>query len=85
MRKPDGAVVLAGSDFTPNGALYYTDRKALSFQCHPEFSTEFAVDLLVSRRGVRIDEHLVDQALLTLQKPSHRHDLLAAISRFLAA
>jgi len=85
VRKPDGAVVLAGSDFTPNGALYYTDRKALSFQCHPEFSTEFAVDLLVSRRGVRIDEHLVDQALLTLQKPSHRHDLLAAISRFLAA
>lgn len=85
VKKPEGAVVLAGSDFTPNGALYYTDRKALSFQCHPEFSTDFATDLLVSRRGVRIDAQLVDDALITLKQPSQRHDLLDAISKFLAA
>jgi GMP synthase-like glutamine amidotransferase len=85
VKTPEGAVVLAGSDFTPNGALYYTNRKALSFQCHPEFSHDFATDLLISRKGIRIDEKLVDDAVLTLKRDSHRHDLLAAISRFLAA
>ena len=85
VRKPETAVVLAGSDFTPHGALYYTDRKALSFQCHPEFCHDFASDLLISRRGVRIDPALVDQALPTLRTPSSRQDVLGAISRFLAA
>ncbi len=85
VKKPETAVVLAGSDFTPHGALYYTDRKGLSFQCHPEFCEGFASDLLISRRGIRIDEALVDQALTTLKKPSHRHDVLGAISRFLGA
>lgn len=83
--KPDNALRLAGSDFTPNGALYYTDRKALSFQCHPEFCESFASDLLISRRGVRIDAGLVDQAVETLKTPSSRNDVLGAISNFLAA
>ncbi|MGA9659982.1 MAG: type 1 glutamine amidotransferase [Asticcacaulis sp.] len=81
--KPENAIVLAGSEFTPHGALYYTDRKGLSFQCHPEFCEGFASDLLISRRGIRIDEALVDQALATLNSPSHRHDVLGAISKFL--
>ncbi|MDI7774886.1 type 1 glutamine amidotransferase [Asticcacaulis sp. EMRT-3] len=85
VKKPDGAVVLAGSDFTPHAALYYTDRKALSFQCHPEFGEDFAADLLLSRRGGRIDADLVDQALSTLKRPSQRHEVLGAISKFLAA
>ncbi len=83
--KPDSAIRLAGSDFTPNGALYYTDRKALSFQCHPEFCESFASDLLISRRGVRIDAALVDQAVETLKTPSSRNEVLGAISNFLAA
>lgn len=85
VRKPDNAVVLAGSEFTPHGALYYTDRKALSFQCHPEFCEDFASDLLISRRGIRIDAALVDQALNTLKTHSTRHDVLGAISRFLGS
>ena len=85
VRKPDNAILLAGSDFTPNGALYYTDRKALSFQCHPEFCERFASDLLISRRGVRIDAALVDQAVETLKTPSTRNEVLGAISNFLAA
>lgn len=83
--KPEKAIVLAGSEFTPHGALYYTDRKGLSFQCHPEFCEGFASDLLISRRGIRIDPALVDQALTTLKKPSQRHDVLGAISKFLGA
>lgn len=85
VKKPEKAVVLAGSEFTPHGALYYTDRKGLSFQCHPEFCEDFASDLLISRRGIRIDPALVDQALTTLKTPSSRQDVLGAISRFLEA
>ncbi len=84
VKKPDSAIVLAGSDFTPHGALYYTDRKAISFQCHPEFSEGFASDLLISRRGIRIDPDLVDRALPTLKMPSQRNDVLGAISKFLS-
>ncbi len=85
VRKPETAILLAGSEFTPNGALYYTDRKALSFQCHPEFCESFASDLLISRRGIRIDAALVDQAVETLKTPSSRNEVLGAISNFLAA
>ncbi|WP_343685273.1 type 1 glutamine amidotransferase [Asticcacaulis sp.] len=85
VRKPDTAVVLAGSDFTPYGALAYTDRKAISFQCHPEFCENFAGDLWMSRRGWRISEHLVDQAMDSLKAGTTRDHVLAAISRFLAA
>ncbi|MGZ3297689.1 MAG: hypothetical protein ACXU8O_01635, partial [Asticcacaulis sp.] len=83
VKKPDAAIRLAGSDFTPNGALYYTDRKALSFQCHPEFCERFASDLLISRRGVRIDAELVDKAVETLKGENHRAEVLGAISNFL--
>lgn len=85
VKKPDTAIRLAGSEFTPNGALYYTDRKALSFQCHPEFCEGFACDLLISRRGVRISEELVDKAVETLKGENHRADVLGAISKFLGA
>jgi len=85
VKKPEAAICLAGSEFTPNGALYYTDRKALSFQCHPEFCERFASDLLISRRGIRIDAHLVDEAVETLKGDNHRADVLGAISRFLGA
>ncbi len=85
VQKPDAAVRLAGSEFTPNGALWYTDRKALSFQCHPEFCERFASDLLISRRGVRISEDLVDKAVDSLKGENHRAEVLGAISKFLGA
>lgn len=85
VEKPETAVVLAGSEFTPYGALTYTDRKAISFQCHPEFCENFASDLWMSRRGWRISEHLVDQAMDSLKQGSTRDHVLGAISRFLEA
>ncbi len=85
VQKPDNAIVLAGSAFTPHGALYYTDRKGLSFQCHPEFCEDFASDLLISRRGIRIDAALVDKAVETLKAPSSRNQVMGAISNFLGA
>ena len=85
VQKPESAIVLAGSEFTPHGALYYTNRKGLSFQCHPEFCEDFASDLLISRRGIRIDAALVDRAVETLKSPSSRNQVIGAISNFLGA
>jgi GMP synthase-like glutamine amidotransferase len=85
VEKPQEALVLAGSDFTPFGSLYYTQRKALSFQCHPEFCEGFAEDLLRVRRGKRIEATLADQALMSLKAPSDRELVLGAIAKFLAA
>jgi len=70
-------------EFTPHGALYYTNRKGLSFQCHPEFCEDFASDLLISRRGIRIDAALVDRAVETLKSPSSRNQVIGVISNFL--
>jgi len=81
--KPEGAEVLATSDFTPNAALRYTDRKAISFQCHPEFSAAYARDLWEGRRH-RIGDKLIDQAIESLEKPSTRDHMMTAMSRFLA-
>jgi GMP synthase-like glutamine amidotransferase len=46
---PPGARVTLANEFTPLAGLDYGD--AISFQCHPEFTPEFAVDLLESRRA----------------------------------
>lgn len=43
---PSDAMVVAGSHFTPNGVLAYTDGSAISCQCHPEFTPAFARDLI---------------------------------------
>lgn len=82
VEKPETAEVLATSDFTPNAALRYTDRKAVSFQCHPEFSAAYAKDLWEGRRG-RISDDLIDSAVDSLKQDSTRDGLLAVISRFL--
>ena len=47
---PADARVVGGSPFTPNGTLAYgTD--GFSFQCHPEFTPEFAAALIDWRRS----------------------------------
>lgn len=45
---PPGARVILASEFTPFAGLDYGD--AISFQCHPEFTPDFCVDLLETRR-----------------------------------
>ncbi|MFN7265570.1 MAG: glutamine amidotransferase-related protein, partial [Phenylobacterium sp.] len=47
---PEGARVVAGSDFTPFGALSYPDRRAISIQLHPEFTLDYARALVEARR-----------------------------------
>lgn len=59
---PEGARVLASSDFCPNALLAYDDW-AVSFQGHPEFSADFSEDLIHMRRGTALPEDFADEAL----------------------
>ncbi|MEM8771465.1 MAG: gamma-glutamyl-gamma-aminobutyrate hydrolase family protein [Pseudomonadota bacterium] len=68
---PDGARVLAGSDFCPNGVITYAQGPAISLQPHPEFSHDYAEALMRLRRG-RIPEPLVDAGLSSLKGKSDR-------------
>lgn len=47
--QPPNTQVVAASDFTPFASLAWTDRPAISFQFHPEFSPEFAKALIEKR------------------------------------
>jgi GMP synthase-like glutamine amidotransferase len=84
MEVPDTARILAHSAFTPYAALAYDHAPAISFQGHPEFSRDFADALIRSRRGTRVSEALVDEALDTLQAPLDGDVVAAWIAGFLA-
>lgn len=43
---PQEARVLGGNAFTPYGILSYPGRRAISFQVHPEFETDYATALI---------------------------------------
>jgi len=47
--QPPNTNVVAASDFTPFAALAWSDRPAISFQFHPEFSPAFAKALIEKR------------------------------------
>lgn len=66
---PDGASVIARSDFCEYAALAYgpLDRpRAITVQSHPEFSAEFLGDLIDVRRGTLFDDATAEAALATL-------------------
>ena len=66
---PDGATVVASSDFTPYAALDYGDTPAISFQGHPEFSSGFCCALYNVRRGTAFSAERVDEACDSLGVP----------------
>jgi GMP synthase-like glutamine amidotransferase len=65
--QPPNTEVVAASDFTPFAALAWTDRPAISFQFHPEFSAEFARALIEQRYDVVPDP---DRAIASLNAPN---------------
>ncbi len=73
---PKGAEILAGSDFTPNAALVYRDIPALSFQCHPEFSADYAQALYEARKGRPLTPDAVVDANESLSA-GNNHALIA--------
>ncbi|WP_084396274.1 type 1 glutamine amidotransferase [Henriciella aquimarina] len=66
---PEGARLIAASDFTPYAVLDYGDVPAISFQGHPEFSAGFCCALYNVRRGTAFSPARVDEACDSLETP----------------
>jgi GMP synthase-like glutamine amidotransferase len=78
--QPPNTQVLAASAFAPYAALAWTDRPAISFQFHPEFSPDFAKALIAERRD-RLPNP--DAAMASLDAPNDRARVSEWIRRFL--
>lgn len=80
LRQPPNTQVTVASDFTPFAGLAWTDRPAISFQFHPEFSPEFAKALITERHDVIPDP---DAAIASLNQPNDSKRVGQWIGRFL--
>jgi GMP synthase-like glutamine amidotransferase len=80
--QPPNTEVVAQSDFTPFAALAWTDRSAISFQFHPEFSPAFAKALIEQRYDIVPDP---DAAIASLDAPNDNARVGGWIRRFLEA
>ena len=82
VEQPPHSRVLAASPFTLFGMIGYDDQPAISFQCHPEFDTDFAKGLIETRRLLLPEP---DGAIASLDQPNDRQMVGTWIRRFLEA
>ena len=68
--QPPNTTVVAASHFTPFAALAWSDRTAISFQFHPEFSVGYA-KALIEKRFDRVNSP--EAALESLDAPNDNH------------
>ncbi|WP_019905303.1 GMP synthase [Methylobacterium sp. 77] len=81
---PDDARILGGNAFTPYGILSYPERRAISFQVHPEFESDYATALIAGHHpSVPHDEIFRTAALTSLREPSDAPRVGGWIRRFL--
>jgi GMP synthase-like glutamine amidotransferase len=80
--QPPNSEIVAASDFTPYAALAWTDRPAISFQFHPEFTPAFAKALIEQRYDVVPNP---DAAIASLDAPNDSARVAGWIRRFLKA
>jgi len=80
--QPPNTDVVAASSFTPYAGLAWTDRPAISFQFHPEFSPAFAKALIEKRYDIVPDP---DAAIASLDAPNDNARVAGWIRRFLTA
>jgi GMP synthase-like glutamine amidotransferase len=80
--QPPNTEIVAASDFTPYAAFAWTDRPAISFQFHPEFSPAFAKALIAERYDKVPDP---DAAMASLDVPNDSERVAGWIRRFLKA
>ena len=78
--QPPATDITVQSDFTPYAGLAWTDRPAISFQFHPEFSPDFA-KALIRERYDRVSNP--DAALASLDAPNDSARVGDWIRRFL--
>lgn len=79
---PDGARVIARSDFCPYAGLAYGDH-AISIQPHPEFDNAFERTLIELRRGSIIPDDRAEPALAALNGGEAAPDA-AAVAQWIA-
>ena len=82
---PPGADIVAGSDFTPIGALAWRDHPSISLQLHPEYDPAFAVALIEGRRGALYPDDLADRVVASYAGPDDRTRVGGWIRNFLLA
>ena len=80
--QPPNTEITVSSDFTPYAGLAWTDRPAISFQFHPEFSPAFAKGLIAERYD-RVPNP--DAAIASLDAPNDNQRVAGWIRRFLKA
>ena len=78
--QPPHTEVVASSPFTPYAALAWTDRPAISFQFHPEFTPAYAKALIAFRRDALPEP---DTAMASLDRPNDSPRVAEWIRRFL--
>jgi GMP synthase-like glutamine amidotransferase len=78
--QPPNTEVVAASDFTPFAALAWTDRPAISFQFHPEFSPGFAKALIRKRHDA---VPTPEAAIASLDAPNNSAVVAGWIRNFL--
>lgn len=81
MELPEGARVLASSEFCPYAALGYGD-KVLTFQPHPEFDAGYTADLLEVRGPGVVPDGILDSAHAQTHKPNDRDAIATKIAEF---
>ena len=69
MKLPEGAELLASSDFCPN-YMYQIDNIILSLQGHPEFSKQYS-ETLMRYRKLKIKEDTFNAGLASLKLETH--------------
>lgn len=82
-RLPEGAELLASSDFCPNAAFSLEER-VLCFQGHPEFTPEFSRSLLQLRQGIYAADFYA-RGLASLRKPHHGRQVGGWMLEFIAS
>jgi len=80
--QPPNTQVVVASDFTPYAGLAWTDRPAISFQFHPEFTPEFA-KALIEQRFNRVPNP--EEAIASLDAPNDTARVADWIRRFLTS
>ena len=78
--QPPNTEITVSSDFTPSAGLAWTDRPAISFQFHPEFTPAFA-QALIAERYDRLPDP--DRAIASLDAPNDNARVGGWIQRFL--
>lgn len=84
VERPQGATVLASSDFCENAALLYDDRM-LTIQAHPEFLPPFVEGLMKTRAIGVVPEPVLQEAATKMDTPLDDQPTADRIAEFFKA